>query len=368
MKKTLSVMLSLALIAALALAACNGGGAPSAIGGSEADAPANTYALLLAGSLGDHALSDAAWQDGMKRAEAELGVKIQIAELKNDRAKREAVLFEWCDDAVYEAILIGFADNLDVAEIFAASYPEQKFILYDAAPDSSRGLKNVFGITYAQNEVSYLAGYCAAGMTKSGTVGVVGASETETIRDFILGYCEGAQMKDPSIRVLTAYNNGSWTDIATMKGLTLAQIQQGADVTFQVAGGAGLGMYEAAAEKGTWAIGVDGDHYGEFKGDRPEIAPSILTSAVKKVGESIFWAIERNEAGDLGYGTSVMLGIKEGAVGLARNENYEKNVPLALRAEIDAIEAKIISGEIKVGTAFGMPAEEFKALTDRLKG
>lgn len=371
MKKVLSLVLCLALVATLALAACNNGngGSSAGEGDGSAAADASQYALLLTGNLGDRSLSDSAWIDGMQKAEKDLGIKAQLAELKNDKTKREPALLEWCDDAIYEIIFIGFYDNKELAETFAVNYPDQKFCTYDFAPDFTGGaFPNVFGIAYAQNEVSYLAGFCAAGMSKTGTIGVVGASDIEVINDFILGYYEGAQAKNPAIRVLTAYNNASWEDVALMKELTLNQITLKADVTFQVAGGAGQGMYEAAAEKGTWAIAVDGDHYNELKPSKPDIVPAILTSAMKKVGESLYWAIQHNEAGDLKFGSGQTLGVKEGTVGLARNENYEKNVPAELKAEIDAIEADISAGKVKVGTAFGMATEDFKAITNRLKG
>ena len=57
---------------------------------------------------------------------------------------------------------------------------------------------------------------------------------------------------------------------------------------------------------------------------------------------------------DLGLSNAgVHLGIKEGGIAIADNENFLKVVPADVRAKIKALEQQILSGKIKVGTAFG---------------
>ena len=46
----------------------------------------------------------------------------------------------------------------------------------------------------------------------------------------------------------------------------------------------------------------------------------------------------------------VLLGLADGAVGISKNEYYEKIVPAEIRAEVDEIEKKIMAGEIVVDT------------------
>jgi basic membrane protein A len=70
----------------------------------------------------------------------------------------------------------------------------------------------------------------------------------------------------------------------------------------------------------------------------------------KRVGESLFLALKATIEGTQEYGKSVLLGLPEGAVGISKNAYYEKLVPAEIRAEIEALEAKIASGEIVPNT------------------
>jgi basic membrane protein A len=76
----------------------------------------------------------------------------------------------------------------------------------------------------------------------------------------------------------------------------------------------------------------------------------IFTSVEKKVGESLFLALKGTIDGTQEYGKRILLGVADGAVGISKNAQYEKIVPADLRAEIDALEAKIASGELVVNT------------------
>jgi basic membrane lipoprotein Med (substrate-binding protein (PBP1-ABC) superfamily) len=137
------------------------------------------------------------------------------------------------------------------------------------------------------------------------------------------------------------------------KELMLAQYDQGADIAFNVAGQAGLGLLDAAQEKKRYAIGVDSDQYLLHKDSDPEKASYIVTSMLKNVGWSLFRAIKGTMDGTIKYGAAEALGIKEGGVGVADNENYTKLVSAAIRGKIKDLEKQIVAGKIKVDTAFG---------------
>ena len=76
----------------------------------------------------------------------------------------------------------------------------------------------------------------------------------------------------------------------------------------------------------------------------------IFTSVEKKVGESLYTALQQTLDGTAPYGTNLILGLADGAVGIAKNEYYDKLVPADVQAEVDAEEAKINSGELVVDT------------------
>ena len=115
-------------------------------------------------------------------------------------------------------------------------------------------------------------------------------------------------------------------------------------------GGTGIGSLQAVKDSGKLAVGVDSDQYAIFKDSDPAQADVIFTSVEKKVGQSLYLALKATLDGTQEYGKGILLGLKDGAVGISENENYEKIVPADVRADVDAQEKKIQSGEITVDT------------------
>ena len=171
-------------------------------------------------------------------------------------------------------------------------------------------------------------------------LGFVGGLELPVINDFLAGYEQGARSVNPDIEVLTAYAGG-FGDPARGLELAEAQIDEGADIVFQVAGGTGFGVFEAATGRGVYAIGVDSNQ-------NPLAPGTVLTSVMKNVDNSLFQAIERYVAGELPFGVTETLGLAENGVGLARDELYEELVPEDVRQAVDEAEAAIVADEIDV--------------------
>jgi len=214
-------------------------------------------------------------------------------------------------------------------------------------------------MTYAQNQGSFLAGVYAAAITTSmmeGTnddpiIGAVGGQQIPVIDDFIVGYEQGACLVNPESQSIVQYA-GSWNDPARGKEITLAMYEQGADIVFQVAGGTGVGVFEAAQEQRRYAIGVDSDQAVIVAETDPDQAERILTSMLKNVDNSIFRAITLHLDGELPYGSSESLGIPEGGVGLAKNEFYDMATSDDIKAMVEAAEAAVVAGDIEVQTVF----------------
>jgi len=112
-------------------------------------------------------------------------------------------------------------------------------------------------------------------------------------------------------------------------------------------------LLDAAKEKKRYAIGVDSDQYLMFKDSDPEKASYIVVSMMKNVDFSLFRAIKGTIDGTVKYGSAEALGIKEGGVGVADNENFRKLVPADMRKKIKDLEQKVVSGQISIDTAFG---------------
>ena len=355
MKKLIISVLVVALTASALFAA---GSQESGDGAKVASADALKVVLYLNGTLGDKSFFDSA-SDGMKRAEADLGIRAKVIEGGYDASRWEPDITQLCQGD-WDIIIAGTWQTQEILEKLAPQYPEKKFFTYDTSVTYSNGnLDNVYSIMYMQNEASFLVGALGAMITTSDmpqanadkSIGFLGGMDIDVINDFKVGYIEGAAYIDPDVTIKVAYA-GAWNDPAKGKELTLAFFDQGADISFNVAGETGLGGLDAAKEAGKYTFGVDSDQYALFAESDPAKAANIVTSMLKNVGNSLYRGIQMHQEGTLVYGQAEYLGIAEGGVGIAKNENYLKVVPAEFQAKIDEIEEKILKGEIKVSSVF----------------
>jgi basic membrane protein A len=305
--------------------------------------------LVLHGNLGDKSFFDSA-AAGVKKAEAELPVSLKIIEAGSDPSKWEPALQDAADGG-YDVVIAGTFQMIDFVTKIAPDYPDEKFIVFDTTPDFTKcDCKNVLGIMYQTSSAGYLAGYAAAKLSKSGILGTIIGADFPTVTDFKVGFDQGAKAANPNVNILNADAGGVFNDPAKGKEMALAQLGQGADVIFPIAGATGIGALQAVKENAKLAVGVDSDQAAIFAATDPDQANVIFTSVEKKVGQSLYLALKGIIDGSQQFGKSELLGLPEGAVGISKNDYYEKLVPADLRAEVDALEKKIGSGEIKVDT------------------
>ena len=376
MKKLIAILL--VLVMALSLVACAGGNDPTEPNNDPAKSENNTsdtpsengkkanIVLVIPNSLGDKAFSDMVWS-GVQIAKEQnpdrIG-NIKCIELQGDTTAPIPTLTELSELGEWDIIVTGtFSLKESIVEV-AAKFPEQKFLIYDTELDYSDGkFANCASFAAMQNEGSFLGGALAAMMSESGVIGFVGGKETSSVSDFLVGYIEGAKYVNPDVIVRSAFI-GNFTDTAAAKELANAQNAQGADVVFAVCSGAGPGVYEAAAEGGFWALGVDSDQSLILEATNPEAAKAILTSVVKNFDVVLSTAIKEALDGTLEFGKHNAINLAAGGIGLADNSYYQAAVSADIRAKIDEIAEKIKSGEITVSTAIGMDADTYNNLKE----
>lgn len=302
-------------------------------GGSE---PGLKLALVVAGQFGDRSFYDSSWE-GANRLAAEFPIQVTQIECGNENHTAQMKNAADKNDVV---VCVGW-EFYEIADV-APAYPDVKFIWIDN--ETEEPIPNVLNITYAQNEGSFLAGYIAAAMSETGVVGAVGGEDQPVINDFIVGYKQGAAAYDPKVKVVTNYAN-SYDDPAKGKECALALADQKADVIFQIASAAGDGVFEAAKERGIYAIGVDSDQ----KYIDPEV---IICSMKKEVGNSIYDAVKALLAGDSSkWGSTWVADMSNGYVGIGYGEEGStQQVSDEIKAAVEEMEQKIISGEIQVDT------------------
>lgn len=305
-------------------------------------------ALVVHGALGDKSFFDSA-AAGLEKAEAELPVDVTVIEAGYDRGRWQPAI-EDATDQGFDVVIAGTWEMNGFMQELSPEYPDTKFILFDDAPDFTGGaFPNILAINYRVSTAAYLAGFAAAKISKTGKIGEILGVEGMTIVEFALGFEQGAKDANPDVQVTRAIA-GSFDDPAKGKELALAQFAQGVDVVFPIAGGTGIGALQAARDEGKLAVGVDSDQALIFAPNDPAQADVIFTSVEKRVGESLYTALQQTLDGSAPYGSNLILGLADGAVGISKNEYYAKLVPADVQAEVDAAEAKINSGELVVNT------------------
>ena len=337
MKKLLSVLLCAVMV--LSLAACGKkDDAPIDDVDNGGDADGLTVALVVAGKLGDRSFYDSS-KEGLDRMVADLGVTPIVIECNNEN---HDIQMKNAAEKANIVVCVGW--EFYNVETIAPDYPEVNWIWVDNA--TSAPVSNVLNITYAQNEGSFLAGYIAAAVSETGVVGAVGGEDADTINDFIVGYEQGAKYYGTEHNKEIAVNHNysmTYDDPAVGKDCAIALNDAGADVIFQIASACGDGVFEAAKEKGFYAIGVDSD--------QKYIDPDVIICSMKKeVGDSIYEAVKAFVAGDDSrLGTTWVADLATGFVGIGYgDEGATQQVPDELKAEVEALAQKIANGEITV--------------------
>jgi len=330
-------LLSFLGVAVLLVAGCGGGGNKSSSStSSESGSKLKIGLVTDIGGLNDRGFNHLSYV-GLQRAQSELGIQQRVFQA---HSTQEYVpnLSTFARQGYDLTIGVGFTEATAI-DTAATTFPNSKFAIVDVdQTEEQHKPKNLLGLLFREQETGYLVGYLAGLEEKRrpgpDVIGSVGGQKQPPVDRFIAGYQAGAKAADPGIKVLNAYSE-DFSDQAKCKQVALNQIEQGAGVIFQVAGGCGLGALDAAKEKGVWGIGVDADQ--SFLG------PHILTSAVKRVDTAVFLAIKSVVDGTF-KGGNMVFGLKQNGVGIGK---ISPKVPKSEVAKVMQIRADIIAGKIK---------------------
>ena len=315
MKKLLALLLAAVMLLGL-LAGC-GKTEDKSTEDTKGDTAAVKLALVVAGKFGDRSFYDSSKEgaEPPRSRSRRSGHDHRVQQRKPRHPDENAA------DGADIVVCVGW--EFYNVETIAPEYPDVKWIWIDNA--TSAPVANVLNITYAQNEGSFLAGYIAAAMSANGSVGAVGGEDSDTINDFIVGYEQGAKYYGTEHNKEIAVNHNysmTYDDPAVGKDCAIALNDAGADVIFQIASACGDGVFEAAKEKGFYAIGVDSD--------QKYIDPDVIICSMKKeVGDSIYEAVKAFVAGDDSrLGTTWVADLATGFVGIGYgDEGATQQVP-----------------------------------------
>lgn len=310
----------------------NRGPAP---GGGNATKPLKVGMVTDQGGIDDQSFNASAW-GALKKAKTDLGVDAKYLESReiSDYEGNISTLAQQGNDLVFA---VGFMMQEALGKV-APRFTNTKFAIIDG---SAPALPNCVSLKFREEEGCFLAGYLAGRMTKTGAIGFVGGKESDLIKKFEVGYIAGARTAKPDIRVIPKYV-GDFIDAPKGKEFALEEFRQGADIIFAAAGKAGLGVLDAANERGPgfYGIGVDSDQDHLHPG-------RILTSMMKGVDTAVYDTVKDLKAGRWQSGEKVF-GIKENGVHLSPMQYTKKDVPPDVLAKIDAISKQIAAGTIRV--------------------
>jgi basic membrane protein A len=300
------------------------------------------------GGIDDKSFNATAWK-GITDAQDKLGIegKYLESQQQTDYEKNiNAFIDEGCDIIVTVGFLLG-----DATKAAAEANPDLKFSIVDYAYDPV--IPNVLGQVFNTDEAAFLAGYVAAGVSKTGKVGTFGGLQIPTVTIFMDGYYMGVQYYnekhgtsvevlgwDPTTQTGLFTGNFESTDDGRAMGESL--MDEGADIIMPVAGPVGLGTAAAIQERGNaYIIGVDTD----WTQTASEYADIVLTSVLKNMDITTMNVVKTVLDGSFAGGVTVGT-LENGGVGLADFHDMASMVPAELQAELQDVAAKIIAGEI----------------------
>ena len=355
MRRRSGVYATIGLITmALVLAGCDA--RPGAAGDPPAPQDFSACMVTDTGGINDKSFNTAAW-NAMRKVQTEVKAKVQYLQStsESDYAPniRQFIVND-CDLIVTVGGLMQQA-TYDSAQV----NPTQHFVEVDAPGNGH----NVQGLEYDTAQCGFLAGYLAAGYSRTGKVATFGGMNIPSVTIYMDGFWEGVKyynrQRDASVQVLgwsENSRNGTFTDSFsdTDRGDQVATtfVQQGADVLFTVAGGSGLGA-EAVAQSSAGKVAVIWVDSDGVVAD-PQYSDVFLTSAYKNIGDAVTRAVESAVEGKFAP-TNYVGTLANGGVGLAPFHDFESKVPAQLRTDLNQIEQGIIAGTIKI-TSSSQPA------------
>jgi len=299
---------------------------------------------------------EAAVHDGLTAAATDLGVTVRM-HVSNSEAEYRTTFREFIDQGC--SLIVAQALGPEGLVRAAQQHPQQKFAVID--PFEPPQLPNVLGVDFDVDQGAFLAGYLAAGTTRSGVVGTFGGVPVPTVFPFMNGFAAGVrkynQDHDTDVRLMgwnpesgtgsfiSQTDFGAFQDVDGGHRIAARLIRQGADIIFPVAGEAGLGAGDAAREAGgTLLIGVDFDQFFQA----PQFADLWLTSVRKRYDVAVENVVRLVVDGTFEGGGNYEGSVGNGSIDLAPFHDLDDRVPPDLKIGLAELKSGIADGSISV--------------------
>jgi basic membrane protein A len=349
---TVTSLIAVGAFAALVLSGC--GAAPEDTGPD--DGAASDFLPCAVSDLtgfDDNDFNELTY-NGVKAAAESFGVEPKATESASEdqyAGNIDALVSEGCDFIVTVGFALATATR-DSAQVNT----DVNFALIDSTVTnddfSPLELDNVKPVLFDTAQGAALAGYLAAGASKTGVVGTYGGMPFPSVTVFMDGFSDGIdhynEMHGTAVKLLgwdkAAQDGlfvGSFDDQNQAKTLTAGLLDQNVDVIMPVAGTLFKASIEAMIDRGSEGaiIGVNSDAFESA----PEYSSYYLTSVLKNLttaAEEVTTA-----AGNGDFDNTPYIGTLENdGVGIAPTHEWESKLDPALLEEVEQLKADIISG------------------------
>ncbi|HEX6256743.1 MAG TPA: BMP family ABC transporter substrate-binding protein [Euzebyales bacterium] len=310
------------------------------------------------GGVDDRSFNQTAFK-GLQDAESEFGISTSVLESESDadfEPNINTFVDQGCDLIVTVGFLLGEATQAAAEANPDVNFAIVDFDFFDTEATEDVTIDNVRELTFATDQAAFLAGYLAAGMTETGTVGTYGGLNIPTVTIFMDGFLAGVRHhnaeKGTDVEVIgwdgsDGLFTGNFESQDDGRQLTEQLIQRDADIIMPVAGPVGLGSAAALEDAGEGSlIWVDTDGYESAS----QFSDLMLTSVVKNMDVAVFdtiaTAIDGSFEGGLYVGT-----LENDGVAIAPFHDFEDEVPDELKSELDTLREGIIAGDVSVSSA-----------------
>jgi basic membrane protein A len=357
-----------ALAGATALAGCLGGGGDGGGGdttttgggtgetdggGGNGGGTETTNIAIVSSPAGfdDNAFNDLALE-GLQTASEEYDIEINQVE-ETEQAQYQSTQANLAQSGDYGLIVLVSYNHTEALTQNAADYPDQNWMLINDHVDQP----NVAGYTWANHQMSYLAGVLGGTMTTeeltggggstnpdTAQIGFVGGVDGSLINAFERSYVAGAEWVNSDVQVNVGYI-GNYTDTSTAADIASSQYDDGADIVYHAAAAAGRGVFEAAQENERLAIGVDADQSTTL----PDFQDVIIGSAVKYINEGtreVAVAVAEDDFQSVAGANT--LGLEDEAVDCVIGQAYEGQLPDPVQQNLEEAKQAIMNGDITV--------------------
>jgi basic membrane lipoprotein Med (substrate-binding protein (PBP1-ABC) superfamily) len=278
-------------------------------------------ALLTPGPISDQSWNGGAYS-GLLMIRDSLGAKISHIQTKTPAEFDEN--FRQYGAQSYSLVFGHGFEFQDAALRVAPNYPRTIYITTSGTSTAA----NVAGIEFAFEEASYLAGMMAGAMTRTGIVGMIGGTELPPVKNSFAEFARGARATNPSVKIVTSYI-GNWDDVSAGKEQALTQIRQHADIIFQNADAAGLGVFQAAKEsKDIRVIGSNSN--------QNNVAPDVTLGSVVIDLPKAFLQVAREVKNGNFKPRVISLGLHDDVVKLVLNPRRQSTIPAEVIASLDS--------------------------------